>query len=505
MKKVGLNTAPPLRIYYIRRMRHGALHQNACHQASLRIHRANLGNSKHTIPCPATNHENNMQRRLLIDHVIMVNEGREFKGALLIENEHIGRIVEGEVDYSSIATDAIIDAEGCYLIPGVMDEHVHFRDPGLTYKADMESESRAAAAGGVTTVFDMPNTKPQTTTTEALREKFSIAAKKCCINYGFFLGATTDNTDALLHLNPRKVAGVKLFMGASTGNMLVDDDKALRKIFQVSKMPVMVHCEDSQIINDNMKACKEKNGEDPDIKFHPLIRSEEACVASTTKAVELAKEYGTRLHVAHISTERELALFSPEHPNITAEICVPHLLFCDEDYARLGARIKCNPAVKTKADREALRKALNDGTAATIATDHAPHAIYEKIGGAAKALSGMPMVQFSLVSMLELVDKGILPMTRLVELMCHAPARLFNVELRGFLREGYKADLVLLRPHAPWTLTPNRIESKCNWSPMEGHVFNWRVEKTYCNGFLLYNQGRITNEAFRGQPVTFDR
>lgn len=486
-------------------MRHGALHQNACHQASLRIHRTNLGNSKHTIPCPATNHENNMQRRLLIDHVIMVNEGREFKGALLIENEHIGRIFEGEVDYSSIATDAIIDAEGCYLIPGVMDEHVHFRNPGLTYKADMESESRAAAAGGVTTVFDMPNTKPQTTTTEALREKFSIAAKKCCINYGFFLGATTDNTDALLHLNPRKVAGVKLFMGASTGNMLVDDDKALRKIFQVSKMPVMVHCEDSQIINDNMKACKEKNGEDPDIKFHPLIRSEEACVASTTKAVELAKEYGTRLHVAHISTERELALFSPEHPNITAEICVPHLLFCDEDYARLGARIKCNPAVKTKADREALRKALNDGTAATIATDHAPHAIYEKIGGAAKALSGMPMVQFSLVSMLELVDKGILPMTRLVELMCHAPARLFNVELRGFLREGYKADLVLLRPHAPWTLTPNRIESKCNWSPMEGHVFNWRVEKTYCNGFLLYNQGRITNEAFRGQPVTFDR
>ena len=431
-------------------MRHGALHQNACHQASLGIHQANLGNSKHTIPCPATNYENNMQRRLLIDHVIMVNEGREFKGALLIENEHIGRIFEGEVDYSSIATDAIIDAEGCYLIPGVMDEHVHFRDPGLTYKADMESESRAAAAGGVTTVFDMPNTKPQTTTTEALCEKFSIAAKKCCINYGFFLGATTDNTDALLHLNPRKVAGVKLFMGASTGNMLVDDDKALRKIFQVSKMPVMVHCEDSQIINDNMKASKEKNGEDPDIKFHPLIRSE-------------------------------------------------------EDYARLGARIKCNPAVKTKADREALRKALNDGTAATIATDHAPHAIYEKIGGAAKALSGMPMVQFSLVSMLELVDKGTLPMTRLVELMCHAPARLFNVELRGFLREGYKADLVLLRPHAPWTLTPNRIESKCNWSPMEGHVFNWRVEKTYCNGFLLYNQGRITNEAFRGQPVTFDR
>ena len=446
-----------------------------------------------------------MQRRLLIDHVTMVNEGREFKGALLIENEHIGKIIEGEVDYSAIATDAIIDAKGCYLIPGVIDEHVHFRDPGLTYKADMKSESRAAAAGGVTTVFDMPNTKPQTTTIEALREKFRLAGQECCVNYGFFFGATTDNINVLQHLNRRNVPGVKLFMGASTGNMLVDNDEALRRIFQISNMPVMVHCEDSQIINENMKSYQSAQGEDPDISYHPLIRSREACIASTQKAINLAKEYGTKLHVAHISTADELNLFSPEHPNITAEICVPHLVFSDKDYQHLGARIKCNPAVKTAEDREALRKALTNGTATTIATDHAPHAIYEKVGGAGKALSGMPMVQFSLVAMLDLVDQGVLPITQLVELMCHAPARLFNVEFRGFLREGYKADLVLLQPHAPWTLTPNRIESKCNWSPLEGHVFKWRVEKTFCNGFMIFNHGHITNEAFRGQPVTFDR
>lgn len=446
-----------------------------------------------------------MQRRVLIDHVVMVNEGREMKGALLIENEYIGKIIEGDVDYSAIAADTVVDGQGCYLLPGVIDEHVHFRDPGLTHKADMASESRAAAAGGVTTVFDMPNTKPQTTTLGDLRDKYRLAAEKCCVNYGFFFGATTENLDVIKHLNVRKVCGVKLFMGASTGNMLVDDDKALRQIFQYSRLPIMTHCEDSSVIDENMKAYKAKYGGDPDVRFHSAIRSKEACLASSRKAVEMAKEYGAKLHVAHVSTAGELDLFVPGDERITAEVCVPHLLFTQDDYARLGARIKCNPAVKTAEDREALRKALTDGRISTVATDHAPHALYEKVGGAAKAVSGMPMVQFSLVSMLNLVEEGVLGLTRLVELMCHAPARIFNVERRGYLREGYKADLVLVRPHSPWTLTPNRIESKCNWSPLEGKTFKWRIEKTYCNGFLLYNNGNIVDENFRGEPVSFDR
>lgn len=446
-----------------------------------------------------------MLRRVLIHDVTMVNEGRVFRGSLLVEDEHIEKIIERDEDLSALPPAKVVEASGCYLLPGVIDEHVHFREPGLTHKADIESESRAAAAGGVTTYFDMPNTVPQTVTEAAIADKLERAVRHSHVNYGFFIGATTDNMDELLAANRRKVCGIKLFMGASTGNMLVDDDHTLEVLFEQARLPLMVHCEDSGIIARNMEAYRAKFGSDPDVHFHTFIRSEEACLASTQKAVALAKKYGTRLHVAHISTASELALFAPNDTQITAEVCVPHLLFTDRDYSRLGTRIKCNPSIKTEEDRAALRQALSDGRVATIATDHAPHVIREKAGGAATAVSGMPMVQFSLVAMLELVDQGVLGMARLVELMCHAPARIFSVEDRGFLREGYKADLVLLRPASPWTLTPNRIESKCNWSPLEGHTFKWRVEKTFCNGFLVYNNGQITDECFHGQPVTFNR
>lgn len=459
-----------------------------------------------------------MHRRKLILNATIVNEGRSFVGSLLVVNDRIEYIAEGRDALPGDLADITINAEGCLLLPGVIDEHVHFREPGLTHKADIASESRAAAAGGVTTFIDMPNTVPQTTTVDALRDKLELMKRKSLVNYGCFFGMTKDNIEEIGRLNPREVCGLKLFMGASTGNMLVDDDAALDRIFQQAALlslrprrehpytlPVMVHCEDTALINSNMESCRKEHGDDPEMRFHPLIRSAEACYASTRKAVALARKYHTRLHVAHVSTARELELFSPDAPYITAEACVPHLLFTDADYARLGARIKCNPAVKTAADRDALRQALADGTIASVATDHAPHALHEKVGAAARAVSGMPMLQFSLVAMLGLVDEGVLTVERLVELMCHAPARIFNIENRGYLREGYKADLVLVRPHSPWTLTPNRIESQCNWSPLEGRTFSWRVERTFCNGFLLYNNGVLTEENYRGQAVRFDR
>ena len=446
-----------------------------------------------------------MHFRIQIKNATIVNEMRRFVGSIVIDDERIDEIIEGRDGEPSSPVNEIIDAEGAYVLPGVIDTHVHFRDPGLTAKADFFSESKAAAAGGVTTVFDMPNTVPQTTTREALSEKMALAARKSRVNYGFFFGATTDNVDVLPKLNRRKVAGVKLFMGASTGNMLVDDEAALRAVFENSRLPIVAHCEDSAVIARRMAEARERYGDDPDVCHHPEIRSAEACYASTVKAVALATETGARLHVAHITTERELGLFSAGDTHITAEACVPHLLFTDADYARLGTRIKCNPAVKTAADRAALRRALSEGIISSIATDHAPHALTDKVGGAARAASGMPMVQFSLVAMLDLVDEGVLSIERLVELMCHAPARLFNIENRGFLREGYKADLVMVRRDHPWTLTPNRIASRCNWSPLEGHTFKWRVARTFCNGFQIYNGHRLTDESFRGEAVTFDR
>ena len=435
----------------------------------------------------------------------MVNEGRRFVGSLLIENHHIEEIIEGADIMPEIPADEIVDATGCYLLPGVIDDHVHFRDPGLTHKADMHSESRAAAAGGVTTVFDMPNTIPQTTTLEAYEQKRALAASCFVVNWSLFFGATNSNAQVLKSLNRHKTCGVKLFMGSSTGNMLVDKEEVLDEIFATTRMPIMVHCEDTAIINQNMAAYKEKYGPDPDVKYHPEIRSEEACYASTALAVKLAREHDAQLHVAHLTTAKELELFSEDYPKITAEACIAHLVFTDKDYERLGTRIKCNPAVKTQADRDALRAALTNGKISIVATDHAPHLLSEKVGGSAKAVSGMPMVQFSLVAMLDLVDEGVLTLEDVVTLMCHNPARVFQVENRGFLREGYKADLVLVRPKSYWTLTPNRIESKCNWSPLEGHTFHWRVDKTYVNGFLLYNEGQITDDNFRGQEITFNR
>ena len=434
----------------------------------------------------------------------MVNEGCRKRGTLIIEDDRIEEILEGDAQ-PVIPVDEVIDGTGCYLLPGLIDDHVHFRDPGLTAKGDFASESRAAAAGGVTTVFDMPNCLPQTTTWQAYEEKWRIAAEKSVVNYGFLFGATAGNAYELEKLNPRKVAGVKLFMGSSTGNMLVDNERSLQAIFEHSRLPIMAHCEDSHLIAANLERIQAICGNDPAIVHHPEVRNAEACYRSTALAVRLARETGARLHVAHLTTARELELFDPSDPQITAEACVGHLLFTDQDYPRLGSRIKVNPAIKTAEDREALRAALRSGKIYTVGTDHAPHRMSEKVGGCVRAASGMPLIQFSLVSMLELVDQGVLTIERLVQLMCHHPADLFQVENRGYLREGYKADLVLVRPHVPWTLTPNRIQSRCNWSPLEGHTFHWRVERTFCNGFPIYNRGHVTDEKFRGQAVCFNR
>ena len=438
--------------------------------------------------------------RTLIQSGTLVNEGQTFEGSIVIEDGKISQIIQRNITPEA-SYDEVIDASGCFVIPGVIDDHVHFREPGLTEKADMDSESRAAAAGGVTTYFDMPNTIPQTTTLEALEEKFALAAKKSHVNYSFFFGATNDNTGLFPQLDIHRIPGIKLFMGSSTGNMLVDRREALEKIFSSSPLPLMTHCEDTDIINRNMAEAKEKYGEDPKVTHHPEIRSEEACYESTKLAVELATKHHARLHVAHLTTAKELGLLGKEK-NITAEATVSHLYFCDRDYAALGTRIKCNPAIKTECDREMLREALNDGRITVIGTDHAPHLLTQKEGGCAKAASGMPMIQFSLVTMLELVDQGVLSLERLVELMCHNPARLFDVRQRGFLREGYQADIVLVRPNTGWTVTKDMILSKCGWSPMEGHMFLWRVERTLCNGHTVYGQGKVDTN-YIGQSVEF--
>ena len=443
-------------------------------------------------------------KRTYIHNARIVNEGQTFEGAIVIENEVIAEVLKaGETPASPC--DETIDAGGLYLIPGVIDDHVHFRDPGLTHKADMYTESMAAAAGGVTSYMDMPNTNPLTTTLEALENKFQDAATKSIVNYSFYFGATNDNADLMPKLDKQKVCGVKLFMGSSTGNMLVDQMDTLKNIFANAGMLIATHCEDQQIISANTAAYKEKYGEDPDVKYHPEIRNEEACYRSSALAVQMAKETGARLHIMHISTAKELELLENkpiEEKNITAEACVSHLFFCDEDYEKFGARIKCNPAIKTKKDRDALRQALTSNLIDVIGTDHAPHLLQQKQGGSSKATSGMPMIQFSLVTMLELVDNGVLTIERLAELMCHNPARLFEVRQRGFLRKGYHADMVIVRPNSAWTVTKDTILSKCGWSPMEGHTYNWKVEKTICNGHIVYSNG-IVDSNYIGRPVTF--
>lgn len=438
--------------------------------------------------------------KTLIYGGIIVNEDRSHYGSLVMENDVIAEIIEGkEIPCGNY--DRKIDATGLFVLPGVIDSHVHFREPGLTAKADVGTESEAAAYGGVTTFFDMPNTVPQTTSVDALDAKFRIAREKSHVNYSFFFGATNSNTDALQTLDRHVVPGVKLFMGASTGNMLVDSDDSLRKIFSNATMPVMVHCEDTGMINANMTEAKSRYGDDPNVALHPLIRSEEACYASSSRAVRMARTYGTRLHVAHVSTAKELELFGHDG-NITAEAVIAHLFFSDEDYARLGTRIKCNPAVKTAYDRSELRKALSSEAISTVGTDHAPHLLKDKEGGCARAASGMPMIQFSLVTMLELVDNGVLDMERLVRLMCHNPADIFEVRGRGYLRKGYKADIVLVGRDRRWTVTGDTVRSKCGWSPMEGHTYDWRVVKTICNGQVVYDDGTFYDN-IRGEQVMF--
>ena len=445
--------------------------------------------------------------RFTIHDVTIINEGECYQASVLIED---GRIAEIQPPHPSLGEGQHSDSfsplkggRGGFLLPGIIDGHVHMREPGLTHKATMESETRAAARGGVTTVLDMPNVVPQTTTLQLLKERYAMADGQCHVNYGFYLGATNDNLEEIKRLDPTLCPGVKLFMGSSTGNMLVDREEALRNIFKESPALIMAHCEDTARIKERTPQ-PPLGGEmvnDLPIHFHPIIRDHEACYKSTELAVRLAKEEGARLHVAHITTAKELELFQPNDDRITAEACVPHLLFTDADYETLDARIKCNPAIKTPADRDALRRALTDGRIRTIATDHAPHLLSEKKGGCLKAMSGMPMVQFSLPAVLSLVDEGALSIERAVELMCHNPARLYHIKDRGFIREGYWADLTLVR-RQPWTVTKDCIESRCGWSPLEGRTFEWQVEKTWVNGNLVWDGKRVNREVF-GQPVRF--
>ena len=402
-----------------------------------------------------------MMQRTLIHHVTIVNEGRQFKGAVIIEGKVISAIVEGEV-YNVEDFDTVMDGTGCYLLPGIIDSHVHFRDPGLTHKADISSESRAAVAGGVTSVMDMPNTNPQTTTLEAWEAKMENFAQHSLVNYSCYFGATNTNYDLFDRLDKHRVPGIKLFMGSSTGNMLVDRKESLRHIFGGTDMLIMAHCEDQHTISENTAKYKGPDGDAP-ISTHPMIRSEEACWLSSKLAVELAQETGARLHIAHISTARELALLEDvplTEKRITGEVCISHLMFNDTDYQTLGAKIKCNPAVKGVADQLALQQALNTQRLDTVATDHAPHLLSEKQGGALKAMSGMPSIQFSLNCMLELVDKGIISLETVVQKMCHNPALLYHIEKRGFIRPGYQADLVLVRPNTTWEVTPEVLQSK---------------------------------------------
>ena len=445
--------------------------------------------------------------RTVINNATVVNEGRTFKATVVVEDKFIVDVVE-DAAVEIKPEDEVIDAAGMYLIPGVIDDHVHFREPGLTHKANISSESRAAAAGGVTSYMDMPNTVPQTTSLESLEEKFQLAAEKSAVNYSFFFGATNDNVDLLQQLDKERVCGVKVFMGSSTGNMLVDRVESLKRLFETSPLLIMTHCEDTAIIEQNVKAFKKryKGQNDFPVRYHSRIRSAEACFASTSLAVRLAEETGARLHVAHLSTAKELELFNGkalDDKKITAEACVPHLVFTSEDYDLLDTKIKCNPAIKTTDDRDALRAALSNGVIDVVATDHAPHLKEEKVGGALKAVSGMPMVQFSLVAMLQLADEGVLSVDKVVELMSHNPARLFRIDRRGFIRKGYYADLVLVDPKANWTVSNDACLSKCGWTPMDGKSFNWKVSRTIVNGQTVYADGCVNAEV-RGMELRFN-
>ena len=423
---------------------------------------------------------------------------------VLIDGNHI---VKTGYDLEAEGAE-VIDADGLVVAPGLVDTHVHFRDPGLTHKADILTESRAAAAGGVTSIMDMPNTNPLTTTLSALEQKFDLLNEKCIVNHSCYFGATNNNYTEFNQLDKHRVCGIKLFMGSSTGNMLVDKTNSLLNIFNGTDMLIATHCESQEIIKKNTEYYKKMFSDAPEVPIskHPNIRSSAACYASTELAVRMASLAGARLHVLHVSTAKELQLFSDiplEEKHITAEACVAHLLYRQQDYKELGTRIKCNPSIKKQADRDALRNAVNTGVIDVIATDHAPHLLSEKEGGALKAMSGIPMIQFSLVSMLELAEKGIFSIETIVEKMCHAPAQIYGICDRGYVREGYKADLVLVSHGDRWEVNSENILSKCGWSPLEGNSFRWKVERTFANGHLIYSDGQV-DDTYRGEELRFD-
>ena len=432
----------------------------------------------------------------LIKNVRIINEGRSYQGAVLINGEMIEAVYEGEVPSGIIAeTNDVVDGQGKWLLPGCIDDQVHFREPGLTYKADIYSESRAAVAGGVTSFMDMPNTKPQTTTIENLEWKFNRAAETSAANYSFFFGGTNDNMEEIRRLDRSRVPGLKLFLGSSTGNMLVDKKDALERIFSESDLLIAVHAEKEEMIKRNIAYYTQKYGEDLDISFHSKIRSEEACYASSSEAVELATRLGTRLHILHLSTAKETTLLDNKLPlkdkKITGEVCVHHLWFHDGDYALFGNRIKWNPSIKTLADRTALREAVNNDKIDIIATDHAPHLLSEKEGSCLKAASGGPLVQHSLIVMLELAMEGRFTYEKVVDKMAHKPAELFHIDRRGYIRPGYYADLVLIDPNKTWTVSKENILTKCGWSPFEGYTFHHAVDTTWVNGEIVWQDGQI--------------
>ncbi|MDR6763024.1 dihydroorotase [Flavobacterium sp. 2755] len=444
--------------------------------------------------------------RILIKNAKIVNEGSIFDGDVLIEND---LIVEVADSISLKTSDCIvIDAEGSYLMPGAIDDQVHFREPGLTHKGDIESESRAAIAGGITSFIEQPNTVPNAVTQEILEDKYQIAAEKSFANYSFMMGATNDNLEEVLKTNPKNVAGIKIFLGSSTGNMLVDKEETLEKIFSSTPMLIAVHCEDETTIQNNLAEFKEKYGEDIPVTVHNLIRSAEACYLSSSKAVALAKKTGARLHIFHLSTAKEMELFTNKIPledkKITAEVCVHHLWFTDEDYKTKGNFIKWNPAVKTEHDRAELWKALNDGRIDVIATDHAPHTKEEKLQSYLKAPSGGPLVQHAVVAMFEAHHQGKISVEKIVEKMCHNPAKIFKIEKRGFVKEGYFADLVIVNPSLPWSVKPENILAKCGWSPFENYTFKSRITHTFVNGELVYNNFKV-KDIRAGKRLLFDR
>ncbi|HSO86088.1 MAG TPA: dihydroorotase [Draconibacterium sp.] len=445
--------------------------------------------------------------KTLIKNATIINEGSRFKGSVLIEGEKIKKIFPQIIPSNIDLTDTeIIDANGLYLIPGVIDDQVHFREPGLTHKGDILSESRAAAAGGITTYMEMPNTNPQAVTQELLDDKYKRAAEVSAANFSFYMGATNDNLDEVLKTDPKKVCGIKVFMGSSTGNMLVDDENTLSEIFKNAPTLVATHCEDEKTILKNIEIARGRYGENVPMSRHAHIRSDEACYISSSKAVELASKFNTRLHVLHLTSAKEMSLFNAgkvTDKNITAEVCVHHLWFDELDYIKLGTKIKWNPSIKSKKDKDALWEALLADKIDVIATDHAPHTIEEKNNTYFKAPSGGPLVQHSLVAMLEMSKKGFIALEKVIQKMCHAPADLFRIEKRGYIREGYFADLVLIDPNQSWVVSPENILYKCGWSPFEGVEFSNKVVAAYINGVPAFKNDKI-NESVKGERITFN-